>query len=258
MLEPLFGTKNIEKILLFLFINGKSYGTELSRALKTPLTPLQKGLSRLERGGVVMSYFEGRTKLYRLNPAYPPLQELEALLKKTYTLLPTEEKRRYYVLKTDSKLKKFDILYAVWERLQKVQHVSLKSESVHNEEGDLSGKGKGDVTVIGEGGDILIFQEKGTLTNKTGESFSFSNVFRWTLDRKTAVITLEHLRRGWNHPVYLFDLAPTGNHALASVDSHHCGGDTYMGQLLIEPGSLRLHWRVIGPKKNEVLDYYYS
>ncbi|WP_143406477.1 DUF6314 family protein [Estrella lausannensis] len=258
MLEPLFGTKNIERILLFLFINGKSYGTELARALKTPLTPLQKGLTRLEKGGVLLSYFEGRTKLYRLNPAYPPLQELEALLKKAYTLLPTEEKRRYYLLKTDSKLKKFDILYAAWERLQRVQHVSLKSQNGSLSEGAYSGKGQGEVTVIGEGGDILIFQEKGTLTSKEGEAFSFSNVFRWTLDRKSAVITLEHLRRGWNHPVYLFDLAPQSNHSLASVDAHHCGGDSYMGQLLLEPSSVRLHWRVIGPKKNEELDYYYS
>lgn len=257
MLEPLFGTKNIEKILLFLFINGKSYGAELSRALKTPLTPLQKGLLRLERGGVILSYLEGRTRLYRFNPAYPPLPELETLLKKVYTLLPVQEKKRYYLLSRDPSIKKFDVLYAVWEALRKVTSVSLKSQSAQGSE-TVNGKGRGEVTVMGEKGDILIFQEKGTLVNKEGQEFSFSNVFRWNLDRKAGLISLEHLRRGWNHPVYLFDLAPSTAHSLASVDSHFCGGDTYLGELIIESSSLRLHWRAIGPQKNEELDYYYS
>src|ERR1041385_538604 len=101
MLEPLFGTKNIERILLFLFINEKSYGTELARALKAPLTPLQKALLRLERGGVIVNTMEGRTKLYRLNSDYPPFPELEALLKKAYTLLPPQEKKRYHHLNED-------------------------------------------------------------------------------------------------------------------------------------------------------------
>lgn len=257
MLEPLFGTKNIERILLFLFINGKSYGAELSRVMKTPLTPLQKGLLRLERGGVILSYLEGRTKLYRLNPAYPPLQELESLLKKVYTLLPAQEKKRYYLLSKDPSLKKYDVLYAAWERLRESRTLSLK-QTTKGENESYHGKGSGEVNVMGEGGDILIFQEKGTLVNKEGQEFSFSNVFRWTLDRKAGLITLEHLRRGWNHPVFLFDLAPRSAHSLASVDSHLCGGDTYLGELIIEHEGLRLHWRAIGPKKNEELDYLYN
>ena len=71
MLEGLCGNKNIQKVLLFLFVNNKCYGTQLQRLLKTPLTSLQNALARLEKGRVVISYCEGKTKLYQLNPAYP-------------------------------------------------------------------------------------------------------------------------------------------------------------------------------------------
>ena len=99
MLEGLCGNQNIQKILLFLFVNGKCYGTQLHRSLNTPLTPLQKALNRLEKGGLISSYYEGKTRLYQFNPGYPLLNELELLLKKAYTLLPADNKKAYYVIK---------------------------------------------------------------------------------------------------------------------------------------------------------------
>lgn len=89
------------------------------------------------------------------------------------------------------------------------------------------------------------------------ESTGFSNVFRWTLDRKAGVISLEHLRRGLDRPVFLFHLAPSGIQSLSSVDSHLCGDDTYFGQIHFDLYAFRLNWRVIGPKKNEEIDYFY-
>src|SRR5437867_2854049 len=102
MLKGLFGNSNVEKILIFLFVNGNCYGTELHRLLKTPLTPIQKALLRLEKEGIVMSDFEGKTRLYQFNPAFPLLEELEMLLKKAYTLLPSQEKKLYFVVKHSS------------------------------------------------------------------------------------------------------------------------------------------------------------
>src|SRR5688572_16024855 len=98
MLEELFGNKNIEKILIFLFVNGKCYGTQLHRCLQTALTPIQKALNRLEKGGIISSYYEGKTRLYRFNPTYPFIHELEQLLKKAFTLLPANTKKSYYVI----------------------------------------------------------------------------------------------------------------------------------------------------------------
>lgn len=263
MLEVLFGNKNVQRILIFLFVNGRCYGTQLHRSLKTSLTPIQKALNRLEAGGLIVSYFEGKTKLYQFNPAYPLLAELEILLKKAYTLLPGHEKKNYYVIRDDLSLEskrpenKIKVLNAFWEQLLTVSQLTFKAKTKSKEEHGWDGKGAGEVVVSREG-NTLLFNEKGTWKNKEGAEIRFSNVFRWTLDRFAGVISLEHLRRGPDHPVFLFHMAPSGSHSLSSVDSHLCEGDTYFGQIHFDRNHLRLNWRVIGPKKNEELDYYYS
>ncbi len=260
MLEVLCGNRTVEKILIFLFVNGRCYGTQLHRLLNTPLTPIQKALLRLEKGGLITSYYEGKTRLYQFNPGFPILEELEQLLKKTYTLLPAHEKKDYYVPKEEDTHpeNKFHIILAFWEKLTKVEHLVFNAKTKSQENTGWSGKGKGKVSVTKEGNNVLIFNEKGSWRGKQSEEVSFSNIFRWSLDRQTAMISLEHLRRGPDHPVFLFHLAPSGRHSLSSVDSHLCGGDTYFGQIHFDRYSLRLNWRVIGPKKNEEIDYYYS
>ena len=263
MLEGLFGSKNIEKILLFLFVNGKCYGTQLHRNLRTPLTPIQKGLIRLEKSGVIMSYYEGKTRVYQFNPAFPLLEEMEILLKKAYTLLPSHTKRNYYVAKEDktsfiSQKNQMHLLILFWNQLGVVKHISFYAKSRAKEEQGWNGTGKGEVVISKQGDNILIFNEKGNWHGKNGASTGFTNVFRWTLDRTAGLISLEHLRFGVDHPVFLFHLEPSNQNTLSSVDSHFCEGDTYFGQISMDHHSLRLNWRVIGPKKNEELDYYYT
>lgn len=257
MYEALFGNRTVEKILIFLFVNGRCYGTQLHRALHTPLTPIQKALLRLEKGGLITSYFEGKTRLYQFNPAFPLLSELELLLKKAYTLLPAHEKKEYYIIKEEpSVANKLQVLLAFWERLSSVSQLTFNAKS--KGESGWNGKGGGEVAIIKEGGNRLVFNEKGCWQGKQGGDVNFRNVFRWTLDRSAGVIALEHLRRGSDHPVFLFHLAPSGKHSLSSVDSHLCEGDVYFGQIQFDRYSLCLNWRVIGPKKNEEIVYYYS
>lgn len=264
MLEALFGNKNIEKILLFLFVNGRCYGTQLHRSLKAPLTPLQKALNRLEKGGLVTSYYEGKTRLYQFNPAYPLVDELEQLLKKAYTLLPAQQKKDFYAIKenlTQPSIhpdNKFHVLMTFWEKLKNVTRLTFHAKTKSKEEKGWNGKGCGEVIVTKEEPHSLIFHEKGTWQDKQGIEVCFSNVFRWTLDRQVCVISLEHLRRGPDHPVFLIHLAPSGKNILSSVDSHLCEGDAYFGQVSFDRYGLRLNWRVIGPKKNEEIDYHYS
>lgn len=263
MLQALCGNKNVQKILLFLFVNGKCYGTQLHRFLKTPLTPIQKALQRLEKGNLIISYYEGKTRLYQFNPSYPLLAELELLLKKAYTLMPVNEKKDYYVAKDEwaslipSLENKPKVLLAFWKKLSEVKHLSFIAKSKSKDQLGWNGRGKGDVSLSKEADHILIFSEKGTWLGKQGE-IGFSNTFRWTLDRLSGMISLEHLRRGVNQPVFLFHLTPTGSHTLSSVDSHLCEGDTYFGKIHFDRYNLRLSWRVIGPKKNEELEYFYS
>src|ERR1700733_2652226 len=120
MLEVLCGNKNVQRILIFLFVNSRCYGTQLHRSLKTALTPIQKALTRLENGGLITSYYEGKTRLYQFNPAYPLLHELEGLLKKAYTLLPSDEKKNYYVVKEErlgNEENKLQTLLHFWDKL---------------------------------------------------------------------------------------------------------------------------------------------
>lgn len=96
MLESLFGSKSIEKILFYLLKNHRCYGSELSRTFQEPLSPFQKGLDRLETGGIVVSFLEGKTRIYQFNPRYPFLTELKQLLEKSYEFLPNEWKNQFY------------------------------------------------------------------------------------------------------------------------------------------------------------------
>jgi hypothetical protein len=263
MLEGLFGNKNVEKILIFLFVNGKCYGTQLHRSLKTSLTPIQKALIRLEKGGIITSYHEGKTRLYQFNLAYPLINELEALLKRSYHLLPAIKKREYYVRKEELGLEidqesKMQILLHFWEKLTKVSQLIFHAKTKSKDENGWNGRGQGEVGVVKEGNHSLIFQEKGFWKTEKGEEVTFSNVFRWVLDCRKGVISLEHLRRGPDHPVFLFYLVPCGPDSLCSIESHLCEEDTYFGQIHFDRHRFRLNWRVIGPKKNEEIDYYYS
>lgn len=264
MLQALFGNKTIERILIFLFVNSKCYGTQLHRSLNTPLTPVQKALLRLEKGGIITSYYEGKTRLFRFNPAFPVLSELEQLLKKTYTLLSAHEKKAYFITREDhvsqamSHRDKLQVVLHFWDKLAKVQQLNFQAKTQAKEEGGWNGNGKGVVSIKRELADVLIFQEKGSWLDKQGNEIGFSNVFRWSLDKNSCLISLEHLRYGINHPVFLFYLAPSGNTSLVSVDSHLCDGDSYFGQVHFDDHTLKLNWRVIGLKKNEEINCYYS
>lgn len=259
MLFSLCGSKNVTKILLFLFVNGKCYGTQLHRTLKTPLTPIQKALNRLEKGGIIMSYCEGKTRLYQFNPAYPLLSELEQLIKKAYTLLSPHEKKQFSLIKNEtiSYRESAQLLTHIWQRLKHVKELSFHAKTKSKDPGGWNGKGKGEVVITHENENTLIFHEKGCWKDGVGQETSFSNVFRWSFDRDMGMISLEHLRHGSHNPVFLFHLAPVGNNVLSSIDSHLCDSDTYFGQFFCDTHSLRLNWRVIGPKKNEEIDYFY-
>lgn len=255
---------NIQRILLFLFVNGKCYGSQLQRALQIPLTPLQKALSRLEKENVLLSHYEGKTRLYQFNPAYPVQAELEALLKKSYTLLSPQEKKRYTCLECSelsiglTQKERSDILALFWKRLASIKTLTFHAKTKSQEKTGWSGKGRGDVVVSKESPSTLIFKESGSWKNEEGQEMDFTNTFRWNLDRARTMISLEHLRFGIDRPVFLFHLAPSDFHILTSVDAHYCNEDTYFGQIFSDENTLRLRWRMIGPKKNEEINYYYT
>jgi hypothetical protein len=99
MLEPLFGSTNRERVLVYLCARDEGYAREISRFYNTDLDPVQKQLERLEAGNVLYSRAVGRTRLYSLNPRYPFLGELEALLQKVISFLPADERERLIMVR---------------------------------------------------------------------------------------------------------------------------------------------------------------
>lgn len=96
MLEYLFANKNVEKILMFLCLHGKANATQLSRSFNTALDPIQKTLRKLEEGGLLVSFLEGKTRVFQWNPRYPFLQEIQILAKKAYSFLPPQIQEKDY------------------------------------------------------------------------------------------------------------------------------------------------------------------
>lgn len=265
MLTGFISNRNVERILLFLFVNEKCYGTQLQSLLQIPLTPIQKALLRLEKGGVIQSHTEGKTRIFRLNPSYPLRFELEALLKKVYTLLPSQEKKKYcfihkprIALNEEGKRERDrrDELSAFWETLQRTCHLSFSAKTSQGNE-KLTKIGQAEVQVICPAPEFVIFQEKGIWLLDPLPNTSFNNSFRWTRDLKASLITLEHLRYGPAHPVFLFHLTPTKSGLLEAVDPHLCGEDTYLGSIAWSYKEIYFYWRIIGPRKNDELTYHY-
>lgn len=251
MLRGLFGSRSVERILLFLLVNERAYATQLHRMLNTPLTPIQKALTRLERDGILRSSYEGKTRFYAFDPDYPLLEELEALLKKAYVKLAPSEKKDYYYVRHIPKPNK-SLLEEVWMKLRATRHVIFRFRSRKSK-----GEGVGEVAAAYDGGARCIFQERGSWQGMGGQEFTFRNVFRWTLNRIDGMLTLEHLRFGEKNPVFLFHLVPVNENTLESLHAHLCGEDTYFGQLVFEPPTLELTWRILGPKKNDEVRYMY-
>ena len=71
MLEYLFLNKNVEKILIYLYLHGKANATLLSRAFKSALDPIQKTLHKLEEGGLLVSFLEGKNTCFSVESSVP-------------------------------------------------------------------------------------------------------------------------------------------------------------------------------------------
>ena len=94
MLKPILGSVSKERVLVFLVTRGESYPREIARFHRTDLDPTQKQMDRLELGGILVSRTAGRTRLYSLNPRYPFLPELRALVEKGLSFYPANERDR--------------------------------------------------------------------------------------------------------------------------------------------------------------------
>jgi hypothetical protein len=90
MIETLLGSENAERVLVFLQVRQKGYASEIAACFDTDLSPIQNQLQKLELGGVLVSFLEGRTRVYQFNPSYVFLPELKALIQKAFQFYPPD------------------------------------------------------------------------------------------------------------------------------------------------------------------------
>jgi predicted ArsR family transcriptional regulator len=94
MLGELFGSKNRERVLQYIDVNGEGYAKEIADFYDSSVDPIKKQLERLEAGGILVSQTVGRTRLFMLNPRYAFKDELHALLKRAREFYkPCEQER---------------------------------------------------------------------------------------------------------------------------------------------------------------------
>ncbi len=94
MLEPLLGSTNAERVLLFITARSEAYASQIAKFFNTDLYGIQTQLAKLEAGGILVSRKAGRTRLYSFNPRCPYLKELSALLAKVMTFCPDDLKEK--------------------------------------------------------------------------------------------------------------------------------------------------------------------
>ncbi len=95
MLEQLFGSKNAERVLMYIFAREEGYAREIAYFYDTDLKPIQNQLEKFEAAGVLVSRAVGRTRPYFFNPRYYFLAELRSLLGKSLSAYPPEEQEKF-------------------------------------------------------------------------------------------------------------------------------------------------------------------
>jgi len=91
MIEAILGSKNAERVLVYIFARNEGYAREIASFYNADLKSIQMQLDKFEKSGVLASRTVGRTRPYVFNPRYPFLNELKALLGKAFSFYPDQE-----------------------------------------------------------------------------------------------------------------------------------------------------------------------
>lgn len=95
MLEQLLGSKNAERVLIYIFAREEGYAREIAQFYGTDLKPIQNQLEKFEAAGVLVSRVVGRTRPYCFNPRYYFLDELKNLLGKSLAAYPPDQREKF-------------------------------------------------------------------------------------------------------------------------------------------------------------------
>lgn len=96
-LETLFGSKAAAKVLLFIENYGEGYASKIAKTYDTPLSEVQKQLTKFEQAGILVSRMIGPSRVYTWNPRDPALIELQDLLRQTLEKgIPEKTLKQFY------------------------------------------------------------------------------------------------------------------------------------------------------------------
>jgi predicted transcriptional regulator len=95
MIEALLGSKNAERVLIYIVAREEGYAREIATFYESDLKSIQMQLEKFEKSGVLASRSVGRTRPYVFNPRYPFLAELKALLEKALSFYPAKEQEEF-------------------------------------------------------------------------------------------------------------------------------------------------------------------
>lgn len=142
------------------------------------------------------------------------------------------------------------------EKLANISSFHFTSSTNHVLNG-WKGEGEGMVKTVWENENSLIFYEEGRFTNLQKRSVRCSNIYRWVFDSIHSKIGLQHLRFGFDRPVFLFDLIFKSGSRLISSSPHICSKDFYHAKMTVQKQAILLEWRIEKPGSLNKIAYQY-
>ena len=90
MFDAIFGSVSAEQVLIYISARGSGYGREIATYFNVSQTGIRSQLERLELGGIIYGEYQGKTRVYYLNPRYSVYKELKQLLDRMVEFYPAE------------------------------------------------------------------------------------------------------------------------------------------------------------------------
>jgi DNA-binding GntR family transcriptional regulator len=97
MMLAIFGNETAGRVLLYVQNYGEGHARAIAQTYEISHSVAQKQLLRLEVEGVLVSQLKGRTRVFTWNPRYALRAELSVLLEKALSLLPPEDRERWFM-----------------------------------------------------------------------------------------------------------------------------------------------------------------
>lgn len=140
----------------------------------------------------------------------------------------------------------------LWFYLSKIKTFEFNAINAKNSKTDWNGHGSGNVLVTTYQ-DGWLFTEQGYYLTSHHKKIKTNNKLHF--QHNELDLKISHLR--YQKPVSLVELRNANNGYWLTINPYLCGQDNYTAELMLTPKGFILNWNIIGPHKNERLNYQY-